>query len=71
MHSIKSTFSHSLDHGKFWHLRFYFHIVDSGRYLLNVLSYIEHNFRKMDLLEKYGQSPFVYFDHAAIEKLLA
>lgn len=69
MHSIKSTFAHSLGRGKFWHRRSYFRIVESEEYFANVINYIRFNYTKMNLPERYGEAPFVFFDQSAIDRV--
>lgn len=68
MHSIKSTFAHSLSQGRFWHRRFHFRIIETEEYFANVIEYIRFNYRKMNLPERYGQPPFVFMDEGAIRQ---
>lgn len=70
MHSIKSTFSHSLHRGKFWQHRSNFRIVETEEYLSNAIEYIRFNYHKMNLHERYGKAPFVFIDWQAIERAL-
>ena len=70
MHSIKSTFSHALGHGRLWQHRSNFRIIESDAYLSNVVPYIRYNYRKMALPERFGQAPFVYLNDSAIERQL-
>ncbi|MBI4092798.1 MAG: transposase [Candidatus Kerfeldbacteria bacterium] len=62
MRSIKGTFSRSLPKGKFWQHRSNFRIVETEAYLSNVVEYILHNYRKMNLDERYGKSPYIFLD---------
>lgn len=68
MHSIKSTYSQSLRHGKFWQHRFYFRILQDEDYLHHVVDYIRLNYTKMNLPELYSQTPYVLIDHDAINR---
>lgn len=58
MHSIKSTFSHALGQGKFWQHRSNFRLVTSQEDFNNKINYITYNYRKMELPETYGKSPW-------------
>lgn len=69
MHSIKSTYSHALDQGKFWQHRSNFQIVETEKRLANVIEYIRYNYRKMNLPETYGQPPFVFVDERTVQGL--
>ena len=60
MKSIKGSFSRSLDRGSIWQPRFNFRIIDNQKRLHNTLRYIQSNYRKHSLPEKYGQPPHVY-----------
>lgn len=69
MKSIKGTFSRTLPQGKFWQHRSNFRIIETEDYLSNVLEYIRYNYRKMNLPEWYGQSPFVFIDQMAVNRV--
>jgi len=69
MHSIKGTFSHSLDLGKFWQHRSNFRIVDTDERLYNTVDYIVYNYKKMNLDDKYSKSPFIFVDQGQISRL--
>ncbi|MBI4090190.1 MAG: transposase [Candidatus Kerfeldbacteria bacterium] len=69
MKSIKGSFSRILPKGKFWHRLFNFRIVENEEHLANVVEYMIHNYRKMNVPEWYGQPPFVFVDWERIKKL--
>ncbi len=69
MHSIKSTFSQHLHQGKFWQHRSNFRIIETDDRFYNTVNYIIYNYRKMNLPDFYGQSPFVFVDWGQIKKL--
>ena len=67
MHSIKSTFSHVLDQGKFWQHRSNFRLVTNQEDFYNKINYMQYNYRKMELAEKYGKSPWANIDWKSID----
>ncbi|MFH0853020.1 MAG: transposase [bacterium] len=62
MQSIKGTFSRSIHQGRIWQPRYNFRIVDTPERYYNTLRYIQFNYRKHGLPEKYGQPPYVYMN---------
>ncbi len=68
MKSVKGTFSRTQPKGKFWHHRSNFRIIESEEYFGNVIEYIQYNYRKMNLPERYGEAPFVFIDQNAIHR---
>lgn len=60
--SIKGTFSRTIHQGRIWQPRYNFRIVDSNKRLNNTLRYIQFNYRKHNLPEKYGRPPYVYIN---------
>ena len=69
MKSIKGTFSRTLPKGKFWQHRSYFRIIDNEEYLSNVVEYIQGNYTKMNLDDRFGQPLFVFMDWGKIHIL--
>lgn len=59
MHSIKSTFSHALGQGKFWQHRSNFRLITGQEDFNNKIRYLQYNYRKMELPETFGISPWV------------
>ena len=68
MKSIKGTFSRTLPRGKFWQHRSFVRIVGAEGYLYNIVSYIQYNYRKMELNENYGRAPFVFVDWDVVQR---
>jgi hypothetical protein len=69
MKSIKGTFSRTLPKGTFWQHRSNFRIIETERYLSNVVDYVRWNYQKMNLPESYGQHPYVFIDHSRIHAM--
>ncbi|XOU93898.1 MAG: transposase [Candidatus Kerfeldbacteria bacterium] len=67
--SIKGNFSRKLHMGNIWQRRFYTRIIDTGKYLRAVTSYIKYNPIKQDLPRKYHELPYQYFNNKEIENL--
>ncbi len=59
MHSIKRNFSRDLHGGNFWQPRFYFRVVQTEQYLRTIVAYMENNYRKHMLPERFGHEPYV------------
>jgi len=69
MKSIKGTFSRTLLKGRFWQHRSSFRIIETERYLSNVVDYICWNYKKMNLPESCGEHPYVFIDRDAIDTI--
>lgn len=67
MNDVKGRFSHSLKMGRFWQPRFNFRIVEDEDRFIRTVEYIRYNFRKMHLVERYGQHPYVFLDWTRIQ----
>lgn len=65
MKTIKGRFWRSMAGARVWQPRFNFRIVEDEAYLANVVGYILHNYRKMNLDITFGKSPYVFVDFKA------
>ncbi|MBU0707508.1 transposase [Patescibacteria group bacterium] len=74
LHGIKSYYinelrkKHNIPYS-IWQKRFYTCIVDSERYLENVIYYIKKNPIKAELPRKYHEMPYQYFNWDKIKEL--
>lgn len=68
MKRIKGRFWRAMSGARVWQPRFNFRIVDNDLYLTNVVDYIVYNYRKMNLDEMYGRSPYIFIDWEALVK---
>lgn len=57
---IKGFYSRQVHEGKFWQSRYYSRIIDTDEYLANVISYLQGNYLKHELDDKYSQWPYLW-----------
>lgn len=69
MNLLKGKFSRLMSPGRFWQPRFNFRIVGNDERFVHIVEYIRYNYRKIELPEMYGQSPWVWIDWEAINNL--
>ncbi len=69
MQSIKGVFSRSIHQGRIWQPRYNYRIIDSEERFLNTLQYIQFNYLKHGLPEKYGRAPYVHINNNALDQL--
>jgi hypothetical protein len=63
MHAIKRNFARQQPtSGRLWQPRFNFRIIDNEERFYTTLQYIKYNYRKMELPQSYGKTPWVYVD---------
>ncbi len=67
MQSIKGSFSRTLPKGKFWQHRSNVRLVTDQEDFNNKINYIQYNYRKMNLDEKYRKIPWAYIDWKSID----
>lgn len=66
MQSIKGTFSRTLQSGHVWQRGSFIWLIDHPDDALRVIEYIRYNYRKTNLPNRFGRSPYVFLDEAAI-----
>ena len=71
MKHIKGRFSRNILPGRVWKPRFNFHIIESERYFSNVVRYIQYNYKKTGIEERFGYAPYVFIDWVAINRFLS
>lgn len=75
MHSVKSYFAkeirdrYGVDY-KIWQTRFNFRIIDTSLRFENTVNYIQYNYKKINLSNKYSEHPFLYMDWKRIRQML-
>lgn len=57
MNIVKGRFLRDMEPGRFWQPRFNFRIIDNERRLANTLQYIQYNFQKHGLVDRFGRPP--------------
>ncbi|MFH0829121.1 MAG: transposase [Candidatus Kerfeldbacteria bacterium] len=70
MRSMKGTFSRAMMSGHVWQRRYHLRHVVNGEDLLNVVNYIQYNYRKHDMSESYGREPYVWLNKSILKRML-
>ncbi len=62
--SIKGTFSRSMMQGHVWQRRYNLRHIMTPEDLVRTVEYIQHNYQKHHLPERFGREPYVWLDQS-------
>ncbi len=67
--SIKGTFSSILPHGQIWQRRYHLRYHTDPRDIHRTIEYIQYNFQKSNVSERFGTEPYVWINEEKVSLL--